>query len=177
LNFKETSIKGVFAIDMFHAEDHRGSFTKTFHKASFEEMGLESQFDESFFSINKKGVIRGMHFQLPPSDHAKVVYSTSGIILDVILDLRKDSSTFGQYTTVEISAENHTGVYMPKGVAHGFCCLTDATMVYLTSTMHNVSADSGVHWNSFGMDWPEKQPLMSDRDKHFLPLNKLKSPF
>ena len=177
MNFIETEIQGVFEIDMFYADDDRGSFTKTFHKESFEKNNLESDFQESFFSINKKNVIRGMHFQTPPHDHAKLVYSTNGTILDVILDLRKQSPTFGKFASIEISHENHKGVYMPKGVAHGFCCLTDATMVYLTSTMHNVNADSGVRWDSFGMDWPIDEAIMSERDKKFISFHELNSPY
>lgn len=177
MNFKELDIKGVFEIELFHADDHRGSFTKTFHKEAFENQGLTSDFQESFFSINNEGVIRGMHYQTPPYDHAKLVYSTNGRILDVILDLRKESSTFGKFTTVEISEKNHKAVYMPKGVAHGFCCLTDATMVYLTSTMHSPVADSGVRWDSFGMQWPSDQNIMSERDKNFTSFHELNTPF
>lgn len=177
MKFNETEIPGVYGIEFFHAGDDRGSFTKTFHSEEFEMYGLESRFRESFFSVNKKNVIRGMHFQKPPHDHAKLVYCTSGRILDVILDLRKNSHTFGKCVAVEISADNHTGVYMPKGVAHGFCCLTDATMIYLTSTVHNPEADSGVLYNSFGFDWPVKHPVMSVRDGKFPSFEELKSPF
>ncbi len=162
---------------MFFAGDERGGFTKTFHKASFEEHGLETDFQESFFSYNQEGVIRGMHFQKPPHDHAKLVYSTRGRILDVVVDLRKESPTFGRHLSIEISDKNHKGVYMPKGVAHGFCCLTDATMVYLTSTMHNPDSDSGIRYDSFGMNWPIDNPVMSERDKSFPLFNELISPF
>lgn len=177
MDFIETDIPGVFKIDLFHAADHRGSFTKTFHADEFELNGLENRFRESFFSINKKNVIRGMHFQKPPDDHAKLVYSCGGRILDVILDLRKNSHTFGKSIAIEISEENSTAVYMPKGVAHGFCCLTTATMVYLTSTVHNPESDSGVLWNSFGFEWPVSKVLMSDRDKEFPTFDEINSPF
>lgn len=177
MEFRELHIQGVFEVDLFHASDHRGSFTKTFHRDRFSESGLEADFAESFFSVNRKGVIRGMHFQTPPHHHAKLVYATSGRILDVVLDLRKDSPTFGQSASVEISLENHRGVYMPKGVAHGFCCLTDATMVYLTSTVHNPESDSGVRWDSFGFDWPEINPIMSERDRNFPLFTEINSPF
>ena len=129
MKFKESDIPGVFEVDMFHAADERGSFTKTFHNDAFELQGLENNFRESFFSLNKKNVIRGMHFQSPPYDHAKYVYCTSGRILDVILDIRSNSHTYGKYICIEISPENHKGIYMPSGVAHAFACLTEATML------------------------------------------------
>ena len=175
--FTQPTLSGVFEIELFHAKDERGVFTKTFHKSLFKTNHLEHSFDESFFSINKKGVIRGMHFQRPPHDHAKIVYVTSGKILDVILDLRKSSPTFGQHITIEISAENHQAVYMPKGIAHGFCCLTEATMIYLTSSEYNASSESGILWNSFNMEWPVSEPIISSRDRSFSPLSNFQTPF
>jgi dTDP-4-dehydrorhamnose 3,5-epimerase len=177
LEFAETAISGVFEVNLFHAKDERGSFTKTFQKSSFEANNLESRFDESFFSTNKKGVIRGLHFQHPPHDHAKLVYASSGRILDVILDLRKSSLTYGLYAKVEISDQNHKAVYMPSGVAHGFCCLTDATMIYLTSTEYMASAESGILWNSFNMNWPADSPIISSRDSAFSPFSEFQTPF
>ena len=177
LKFREREIPGVFELDMFHAADQRGSFTKTFHNDAFELQGLENNFRESFFSQNKKNVIRGMHFQSPPYDHAKLVYCTSGTILDVILDLRKNSHTFGKSVAIEISSNNHKGLYMPRGVAHGFACLTEATMVYLTTTVHNPEADRGVRWDSFGFEWPVTKAIMSERDQAFPTFEELNSPF
>ena len=177
MNFLETNIKGVYEVHFFNATDDRGSFVKTFHCDSLREAGLNAEFQESFYSTNKQGVIRGMHFQVPPEDHAKLVYATQGTILDVILDLRRDSETYGQFAQVEISGSNFCGVYMPKGVAHGFCCLTEATMVYLTSTQHSPQHDSGIRWDSFGMDWPVVNPIISARDQGFEIFSQLESPF
>ena len=167
----------MYEIDLFHAGDERGSFTKTFHRPSFEKEGLEGKFDESFFSVNKKGVVRGMHFQSPPHDHAKVVYASSGRILDVFLDIRKSSPTYGNYASIEISLENHKAVYMPKGIAHGFCCLTDATMVYLTTTVQNKESEGGIRWDSFGMPWPVEDIIVSERDRGFIEFKNFTSPF
>ena len=177
MKFTETKISGVFEIDLFHVKDERGSFTKSFHKSLFKMNKLEYKFDESFFSTNKKGVIRGMHFQNPPHDQAKLVYATAGVILDVILDLRKSSQTYGQCAQIEISAENHKAVYMPVGVAHGFCCLTEASMIYLTSTEYNAGSETGILWNSFGMKWPVDDPIVSSRDKSFLSFSEFQTPF
>ena len=177
MKFKETEIQGLFEIELFHAKDERGSFTKTFHKSTFDKQGLDSSFDESFFSTNNRGVIRGMHFQNPPYDHSKIVYSASGRIMDVILDIRSASPSYGRYVQIEISSDNHKGIYMPKGVAHGFCCLTEATMIYLTSTEYNAEHESGIKWNSFGFDWPVDSPIISERDQEFVSLSEFKSPF
>ena len=138
---------------------------------------LKRRLVECFFSINKKDVIRGMHFQLPPDDHSKLVYATQGRILDIILDIRKGSPTYGMFASIEISSDNNKAIYMPKGVAHGFCCLTDATMVYLTSTMHSPSSDSGIKWDSFGMSWPVTDPIISERDQSFNSFSDINSPF
>ncbi len=177
MKISETNIAGVYEVLFFNASDERGTFVKTYHSDSLKEHGLNSDFRESFYSTNKKGVIRGMHFQIPPEDHSKLVYATQGTILDIIVDLRKDSPTYGKFAQVEISGDNSRGVYMPKGVAHGFCCLTDATMVYLTSTQHSPEHDSGIRWDSFGMDWPIEQPIMSSRDQEFVSFSDFKSPF
>lgn len=178
INFNPTKIPGVFEIDFFNIRDERGAFVKTFHVEKLAEQGLETDFKESFYSLNNKDVIRGMHFQTPPDDHAKIVYCTSGSLIDVILDIRKDSDTFGQYTTVELSGTNAKGVYLPKGTAHGFYVQEDNTcMVYLTSTVHSPKNDGGIIYNSFGYDWPTKAGIHSDRDLLFPTLKEFKSPF
>lgn len=176
--FKETSINGVFEIDLFNLQDHRGTFVKTFHASTLQQYGLHGNFLESFYSVNNKGVIRGMHFQLPPFAHHKIVYCTSGKLIDVIVDLRKNSKTYGKYVTVELSGSNFKAVYLPIGVAHGFAVLQNNTcMVYLTSTEHKPSHDSGILFNSFGYNWPFKNAIHSDRDLTFKPLNEFESPF
>jgi len=176
--FKETNIPGVFEIDLFHAGDERGMFVKTYHRATMEAQDLVGTFDESFYSTNQHGVIRGMHFQHPPHDHAKIVYCTAGRLIDVILDIRVGSPTYGQCAQVELSADNYKGVYLPKGVAHGFAVLEDSTcMVYLTSTMHAPTADDGIRIDSFGFEWPFEDPIQSERDKKFQTLEELNSPF
>ncbi|MEX2595640.1 MAG: dTDP-4-dehydrorhamnose 3,5-epimerase family protein [Salibacteraceae bacterium] len=176
--FTETAIPGVYMIDFFHAGDERGMFVKPFHKPTLIKHGLEGSFDESFYSTNQRGVIRGMHFQHPPHAHAKIVYCTSGKLLDVILDLRIGSPMFGKAIELELSHDNFKGVYMPVGVAHGFAVLEDNTcMVYLTSTVHNPNADDGIHIRSFGFNWPFNQPICSDRDQQFIDLDAFDSPF
>ena len=109
-----------------------------------------------------------MHFQLPPYEHAKLVYVTDGEILDVTIDIRKESSTFGRYFSTILSSSNAKSLYMSKGFAHGFLTLSEsATVVYQTTTVHSPEHDAGIRFDSFGFDWPVKNPLLSVRDLSF----------
>ena len=178
MDFKETKIPGAFEIQLPFSEDDRGDFVKTLHADSLREYGLEADFRESYYSTSKGGVIRGMHFQTPPHDHEKLVYCVEGEVLDVLLDLRAGSATLHEYCTLELSKGAHNAVYIPKGVAHGFCVLEgSATLVYMTTTVYNRDSDMGVLWNSFGFEWPLNKPSMSDRDRHFSALSEFDSPF
>lgn len=168
----ETILEGVYEIHNRKFEDNRGSFVKTFHEDVFREAGLETDFKESFYSVSKKGVLRGMHFQLPPHDHAKLVYVVDGEILDVAVDIRNESPTFGQYFSTILSNENVKSLYMSKGFAHGFLTLSNsATVVYQTTTVHAPASDSGIRWDSFGFDWERffsiNELVISERDCAF----------
>jgi len=166
---KATQLDGVFEIENKVFEDHRGKFVKTFHEDAFKSHGLEYDFKESFYSVSKKNVLRGMHFQLPPHDHAKLVYVTDGEILDVAVDIRKNSPTFGEYFSTKLSSGNAKSLYMSKGFAHGFLTLSNsATVTYLTTTIHAPEHDSGIRWDSFGFDWWGcDNPIISNRDEAF----------
>lgn len=173
-----TKIAGVFEIELPRFEDLRGSFIKSFHLPSLEAQGLHFDLKESYFSFSKKNVIRGMHFQLPPHDHEKIVFCPQGKILDVIVDIRKDSATFGQHVALELSRENHKAVYIPKGCAHGFLSLeNDAMTYYLVSSAYHPDSDTGILYNSFGKDWTVKNPIVSERDLSFTALEEFQSPF
>ncbi len=169
MNFIKTKLDGVFEIENSKFEDHRGSFVKTFNKEIFSENGLDYNFKESFYSVSKQNVLRGMHFQLAPHDHAKLVYVVDGDVLDVALDIRKESPTYGRYFSTRLSSKNAKSLYMEKGFAHGFLTLSkSATVVYLISTGHAPKYDAGVHWDSFGFDWNGVQnPVTSIRDSSF----------
>lgn len=171
---KPTEIDGAFIIENKQFQDHRGLFVKTFHKETFRSHGLETDFQESFYSVSKNNVLRGMHFQLPPQDHAKLVYVVNGEILDVAVDIRNDSSAFGLFVAVDLSAGNGKSLYLPKGFAHGFLTLSEnATVVYMTTTVHSPEHDAGIRWDSFGFDWGCQSPIVSDRDANFASLNSL----
>lgn len=164
----ETELKGVYIIENFCITDQRGSFVKTFNKEKYTEYGICSDFKESYFSISKKNVIRGMHFQIPPYDHEKLVYVARGEIIDVILDLRKNSVTYGKSISVVLSDENFRSVYIPKGFAHGFRALKDETItVYNVSTVYNKDSDRGIRFDSFDYDWNAKNSILSERDLKF----------
>lgn len=164
----KTELDGVFIIKNKIFKDIRGKFIKTYHNIEFKENNFCTAFKESYFSVSKKDVIRGMHFQLPPSDHEKLVYVAKGKVLDVILDLRKNSKTYGKAISIELSDENAYSVYIPKGFAHGFKTLEDESiMVYNVATVYSQECDYGIKWDSFGFDWKVEKPIISERDKNF----------
>lgn len=177
MEFKELGIAGLFEITNFVARDNRGIFVKTFHEADFKTIGFENQFAESYYSQSVKNVIRGMHFQTPPYDHEKLVYVTEGKITDVIVDLRKASSTFGKYINIQLEAFSNS-VFIPKGCAHGFLTVSEmATVVYNVTTVYNPNHDTGIRWNSFGFNWIINNPIIAKRDQEFISFEEFKSPF
>lgn len=164
----ETAVAGCFELSLRTLEDERGLFVKTFHRPAFEEHGLETDWREEYYSVSRRGVLRGLHFQLPPHEHAKLVYCTSGAVLDAVLDLRVGSPTFGRHALFELSAEKANMIYIPKGLAHGFYAVSDmATMMYKVSTVYAPEADAGILWNSAGIPWPDSDPVISVRDRGF----------
>jgi dTDP-4-dehydrorhamnose 3,5-epimerase len=173
-----TPIPGCFEIIPEIFKDKRGSFVKTFSRDMYVESGLEYKFTEEYYSISKKNVLRGMHFQSPPSEHAKVVYCVEGSVWDVVIDIRKGSPTFARHFNTKLSDEDGKILYIPSGLAHGFFTLSEtAIMVYKTTSQYDQAKDMGVLWSSFGIDWPAEEPLMSDRDRSFLKFSEFKSPF
>lgn len=174
----KTDLDGLIVLQSNVFRDDRGLFIKTYHKKIFEENGLEIDFRESFFSISKKNVIRGMHFQLPPDDHVKLVYCAYGKVLDVVVDIRNNSPTYGKFFFVELTEDNGNILYIPKGFAHGFKSLTDnSVVVYMTTKEYSPENDTGIRWDSFGFNWQVDNPILSERDKKFLPLSEFRSPF
>lgn len=173
-----TSLEGCFQVLPFFAKDERGTFVKTFHAERFAELGLATEWREEYYSSSRKGVIRGMHFQTPPHDHEKLVYCMQGRVLDVVLDLRKDLPTFGEYIAVELDAVCGHGLMIPKGMAHGFLALAeDVLMAYKVTTVYSPSSDAGIRWDSFGLDWGVLQPIVSVRDRAHPAFADFASPF
>jgi dTDP-4-dehydrorhamnose 3,5-epimerase len=178
MNIVKSKLDGVLLIEPDIFKDERGDFVKVFHKDMYASHGINTDFKESYYSTSKKDVIRGMHFQTPPHDHAKLVHVTFGSIKDVVLDLRKNSPTYGQFDVFEINADNKKMVYIPSGFAHGFVSLIDNSQVaYLQSTMRVADAEGGIIYNSFGMDWGVSNPILSQRDQTFPTLANFNTPF
>lgn len=180
MNFskKGTPIPGCFEIIPKIRKDSRGVFIKIFHDGEFSRLGLDTDFKEAYYSVSKKGVLRGLHFQTPPADICKLVYCVEGEILDAVLDLRKKSPTFGKSFTVSLNARTANMLFIPKGCAHGFYTVSRrVVMLYHTSGVYSPANDAGLLWNSAGIKWPCRRPVLSPRDSAFPPLSDFKSPF
>jgi dTDP-4-dehydrorhamnose 3,5-epimerase len=167
----ETILKGAFVIELEPFTDVRGFFARAWSEREFEERGLNSRFVETNVSFNeKRGTLRGMHYQLAPYEQAKLVRCTRGSIYDVIIDLRPDSPTFKQWFPLEMSADNHLMLYVPAKFAHGFQTLEDQTEVtYQTSAYYAPELGRGVRWNdpAFKISWPDDNLIMLDRDRGY----------
>jgi dTDP-4-dehydrorhamnose 3,5-epimerase len=173
------AIEGAAIIEWNASKDDRGSFVKTFHKATFQNVVADPfEWRESYYSISHAQVIRGMHFQLPPHDHYKLVHCIQGRMLDVIIDLRKQSSSYLQCISIPLNGDDAKSVFIPKGCAHGFASLEDHTIChYLVSTEYHPDADTGIAYNSLPFNWPIPQPKISARDQSFISLQAFESPF
>lgn len=168
MTIEKTIFDGVLIINNFNVNDIRGQFVKTFNKDEMKLKGMNFEIRESYYSISNQNVIRGMHFQLPPYDHQKLVFVPKGSILDVIIDLRKQSKTYKKYFSIELSESNKKSIFIPKGFAHGFKSLENDTItVYNVSTEYNSSFDVGIKFDSFGFNWGPENHTISTRDEEF----------
>lgn len=175
----ESEIAGVFELIPKIHEDVRGKFVKVYHKPNFESLGLECDFIEEYYSISHKNVLRGMHFQLPPHDLKKLVYCVEGEVLDVVVDLRKKSATYGKHIAFNLNEKQGNMIYIPEGLAHGFYVKSSrAIMVYKTTSVYSQESDYGVRYDSIGFNWACKGgPILSSRDQSLPCLGDLESPF
>ena len=174
----ETQIPGLFVLKPRIFTDNRGLFVKLFHNSLFEELNLQSNFKEEYFSTSSKGVIRGLHFQTPPEQHVKCITCLHGEIFDAVVDLRKKSPTFGKHFTIRLKDSEPTVLYIPEGMAHGFMSLTDnSVFLNKTTTVFNADCDAGIHWDSCGIEWPDIPVILSEKDRKMIPFNKYESPF
>ena len=173
-----SEIPGCYEILNTIHNDSRGTFVKTFHSPTFKKFGLNTLFEEEYYSISFKNVIRGLHFQLPPHDHIKLVYCILGFVKDFVVDLRVGSPTYGKHLSINLSSKKGNMIYIPKGMAHGFCSLSKTSiLVYKASTIHHPHKDSGIKWDSAGISWPNENMIISERDKSFPKLKDFKSQF
>jgi dTDP-4-dehydrorhamnose 3,5-epimerase len=170
--FRETKLAGVFVIDAEPIADERGAFTRTFCAREFAAHGLETAIAQCSASFNaKKGTLRGLHYQAPPHSEAKLVRVTAGAIYDVAVDLRAGSPTYGQWAAAELTAENRRMLYIPKGCAHGFQSLTDASeLFYQIAEFYEPASARGLRWDDddLAITWPDRDaPILSERDRTF----------
>ena len=173
--FSETKLKGAYVIDIERHEDSRGFFTRAFCRQEFEAHGLNPNIAQTNLAFNNyKGTVRGMHFQFPPVAETKFVRCIRGAILDIIVDLRPESSTYMQHISVELTEENHRGLYVPERFAHGYQVLADNTETsYQVGEYYVPVAESGLYFNdkSLGLYWPLPVSVISEKDKLWKPLN------
>lgn len=169
-SFKNTDITDLIIVNSFFSEDERGNFIKSFEKDIFKNNGIEMIPYENFESTSKKGVIRGLHFQTE-NPQAKLIRVPFGEILDIAVDLRKESPTFGKWHSENLSSDNRKTLYIPSGFAHGFITLSDIAIVsYLCDSKYSAATDGGIVWNDkeLNINWQlEKvnKVNLSERDK------------
>jgi len=177
-NILPTKIKDCKEIKPPVFSDERGKFVKIFHFDSFSEHHLATDFEEAYYSVSHKGVLRGLHFQKPPHAHAKLVTCIAGKILDVVVDLRRSSPTYKKSFSIILDSEKGNSLYVPEGLAHGFYVLSEhCIFLSLNSKKYSSEFDSGIRWDSIDFDWPDKHPIISEKDKNMPQLSDFYSPF
>ncbi len=168
MRIEDVGFGGVRLVHLDPRRDDRGSFTRLFCRTTFMKSGLNMDWPQFNLSHTQDcGAVRGLHFQIPPSEEIKFVTCITGIVFDVVLDVRRDSSTFGQWRSFELSERNNVALYIPTGLAHGFQCLAgDCRMAYLMSCDFNPSAARGVRFNdpALGIPWPLPVSQVSPKD-------------
>lgn len=166
--FTETELPGVVVVELEKLQDERGFFARSFCAEAFAAAGLHSRYPQANISYNRdKGTLRGMHYQAEPKPEPKLVRCTRGTIFDVAVDLRADSPSYRRWTARELSADNHVGLYMPPGCAHGFLTLeADCEVSYLMGESYDPNLMRGLRWNdpAFAIDWPAQPAVISERD-------------
>jgi dTDP-4-dehydrorhamnose 3,5-epimerase len=171
MRFVQTALRDAYIVEPEKHADDRGFFARTWCQQEFRDHGLDADLAQCNLSFNhKRGTLRGMHWQQPPFAETKLVRCSQGAIYDVIVDLRSDSPTYGQWVGVELTAENSRALYVPQGFAHGFQTLSDrAEVFYQMSSFYQPGAAQGFRWNdpAFQIDWPEPVTVMSDRDRTY----------
>lgn len=183
INVLKTGIEGVFVIEPKVFGDERGYFLESFNAKEFKEKtGIDVTFVQDNESKSRYGVLRGMHFQLPPYTQSKLVRVVNGKVLDVVVDIRKGSPTYGKYEMCELTEENHRQFFVPKGMAHGFAVLSEeAIFQYKCDEFYHPEAEGAIAWNDpdIAIQWPidDQDVLLSEKDKHHPFLKDFESPF
>jgi dTDP-4-dehydrorhamnose 3,5-epimerase len=171
MKFTETGLSGVFTVELNRHHDERGFYKRLWGRDELESFGLSGELNNIGLSFNPtRGTVRGMHYQAEPFAEVKLVQCVAGRIYDVILDVRKDSETFGKWIAVELSRENNLAVYIPKNLAHGFQTLEDdSEILYCISEKYNAESARGVRWNDarFSIEFPLEVSVIGERDANY----------
>ena len=174
LRIRDNPLPDIYVLDLPVHKDARGTFVKTYNDALFKDLDMDFQVLESFHSGSAVNVLRGMHYQRGHSSHSKLVYCLSGSILDVVVGIDPKKSSFNKCFAIKLDADCGQSLLIGKGYAHGFLSLQDNSLVsYMTSTIHDPSADTGVLWSSISFEWPIQRPILSDRDQNHPPIHQL----
>ena len=177
---EKTPIAGLLIIRPKVFADSRGYFFESFNARLFRQIGVPHEFIQDNQSLSQKGVLRGLHFQRPPYAQAKLVRVITGAVLDVAVDIRKNSPTYGKYFALELNEKNNLLFFIPEGFAHGFLTLEDNTIfTYKCAAYYNNASEDTLAWNDpqLGIDWKISNPLLSDKDKEGKLLKDFDSPF
>ena len=172
---------GTFEVSIEPRGDHRGYFARTYDDEIFREHGLQTKWvQENQSQTLNKHTIRGLHFQVTPHSETKLIRVVSGALLDVFVDVRRRSDTYGQWDAVELTADNFKAAYVPKGFAHGFCTLAENTVVvYKVDAYYSPDHERGIRWNdpTLAIDWPTDNPELSPKDAAQPSFRELESQF
>lgn len=176
----ETKIKDLFVIKPKVFADSRGYFFESYNEGVFKQKGIDANFVQDNQSLSHAGVLRGLHFQAPPCAQGKLVRVITGAVLDIAVDIRKNSPTYGQHIAIELNEEEKTMFYIPPGFAHGFLTLRDNTIFsYKCSDLYNKASEGTVLWNdkNLNINWNITNPILSEKDINGTPFAEFKSPF
>lgn len=169
MNVIQTDLRGVLIVEPIFHGDSRGFFVETYQKERYLQNGIEVDFVQDNLSYSKRGILRGLHYQYPQAQD-KLVQVLEGEILDVAVDIRKGSPTFGHAVTVHLSSDNKRQLFVPKGFAHGFCVLSEmALFSYKCSDFYNPKTEGGILWSDpdLKIDWPIPRPQLSEKDRSY----------
>lgn len=176
----KTNLSGVLIIKPKVYKDQRGYFYESYNQRVFEDIGIKDNFVQDNQSLSQKNVVRGLHFQHPPFAQAKLVRVIKGAVWDVVVDIRKNSPTYGKTFSIELTEDNFLMLYIPIGFAHGFATLEDNTIfAYKCSEFYNKQSEDTILWNDpiLSIDWKVQNPILSDKDKAGKMFKDFKSPF
>jgi len=169
MRITESKFKGVFIIELDIFNDSRGYFSETFNAKRYKDLGINLDFIQDNISVSKKGTLRGLHYQVPPKAQGKLYHVIKGSVLDVAVDLRFGSATFGQHLITELSEKNNTQIFIPVGFAHGFAVLSDeAIFQYKCSEFYSKEHERAIRFDDpdLNINWGIKNPIVSNKDRN-----------